>query len=215
MITLASWFIKITGWILNVIAFRKKIYYEDKSIQGRHIKGNAIVISNHTSVFDFALMLYLFPTRTLRCQVAELMYEKNFFLTFTLKILGSIRVDRYSHDFSFMEKSKRVLSRGGVLTVFPESRIPDDVDASERPIKFKPSFVSIALESGAPIIPTYTNGRYFTRERARVIIGTPIDVREMYDSSLSESENLEIITEKLREKVVSLKNELEKRTEKN
>jgi 1-acyl-sn-glycerol-3-phosphate acyltransferase len=215
MITLASWFVKITGWILSVIAFRKKVYYEDRSIQGRHIKGKAIVISNHTSVFDFALMLYLFPTRTLRCQVAEIMYEKNFFLTFTLKILGSIKVNRHTHDFSFIEKSKKVLSRGGVLTVFPESRIPDDVPKEKRPIEFKPSFVSIALESDAPIIPIYTNGSYFGHGRTRVMIGTPIDVREMYDPNLTENENLELISEKLREKVVSLKNELQKRTEKN
>ena len=140
------------------------------------------------------------------------MFEKNIFMTLTLKLLGTIRVDRYSHDFSFMEKSKSLLSKNKVVVVYPEAKIPDKND--ERPLPFKPSFVAIALESGAPIIPTYTNGSYFRKKRARVIIGEPINVCEMYDQSLTENENLEMISKKIREKVVLLGDELNKRTEK-
>ena len=52
MIGFFNSFTKITGWIVQKICFRTKIYYEDKAVQGRRIKGSAILISNHTSVFD-------------------------------------------------------------------------------------------------------------------------------------------------------------------
>ena len=59
-------FVKATGWPAYKIAFRTKIYYEDKSVQSRRIKGAAMVVSNHTSVFDYAVLLFVFFTRTLR-----------------------------------------------------------------------------------------------------------------------------------------------------
>ena len=46
------------------------------------------------------------------------------------------------------------------------------------------------------------------------MIGKPIDVREIIDESLSEKENIERINKILREKVVSLGNELNKKTKK-
>ncbi len=60
--------------------------------------------------------------------------------------------------------------------------------------------------SGAPMIPVYTNGKYFSRERerARVVIGTPVYARELADESLSEKENLERISQLLREKIIGL-----------
>ncbi|MBQ3115974.1 MAG: 1-acyl-sn-glycerol-3-phosphate acyltransferase [Clostridia bacterium] len=209
---LIRWFIKITGWIAHVFYFRKKVYYEDRKVQGRRIKGKAIVMSNHHAIMDFALSMYLFPFRSLRCQVAEVLYEKNFMMTFMLKVMGCIKVDRNAHDFSFLESSKKVLDKGGVIQIFPEARLPKKEE--QKPLPFKPSISYLALDTGVKIIPVYTNGKYGKRERCRVIIGKPIYVRDWYDQAKTERENLAIITEKLREKVVSLAHELESKKEK-
>jgi len=204
------WFVKITGWIPHIFAFRKRIYYEDKSVQSRHIKGAAIIMSNHHRLLDFPLIMYVFFTRTVRCLVAELMYRKNFFITLTLNGLGAIRVDRDSHDFSFVARSCEVLRKGGVIGIFPESKLPERDGLGLMP--FKPSVAYIALLSGAPIIPIYINGLYFKPGRpSRIMIGTPIDVQSMYDDSLDQKQNLDNITQKLKEKVEHLKNELEER----
>lgn len=211
MTWLANLFVKVTGWIPQLFLFRNKIYYEDKAVQSRRVKGKAIILSNHHSVWDYPLLLFVFIGRTLRCLTAELMYRKNFVLTTLLKALGTIKVDRDAHDFSFMSKSEAVLNKNGALLVFPESRIP--LKGEETPLPFKPSAVYIALHSGAPIIPVALNGKYFQKARSRVIIGKPIDAREMYQSELSEKENIEIINQKLRERIAELKNELDKRTE--
>ncbi len=200
------WFVKITGYIPQKLFFRTKVYYQDKRAQSRHIKGRAIVISNHRSVWDFAMMMFLFPTRNLRCLVAELMYEKNALFAFFLKAMGSIRVDRDSHDFSFIEKSTRALDKNQVLEIYPEARIPEPHE--DRPVRFTPSTVYIALESGAPIIPVFTQANYFNKPRNNVIIGKPIYARDLYNDELSERENIEIINNILRNEIIELENEL-------
>ena len=123
MIALFNWFVKITGWPVQFLCFRTKILYEDRKVQGRHVKGSAIILSNHTSVFDYAVYLFVFFTRTLRFQMAEVLFEKPLLGLF-LKCLGGIRVDRNAHDFGFLPKSEKILERGGVIGVFPESRLP-------------------------------------------------------------------------------------------
>ena len=210
MIWLVHWFIKITGWIPQLFVFRKKIYYEDKKVQSRRIKGKAIVVSNHYDVWDYPLMMFVFWRRSLRCQIAELMYEKNIFLTLVLKGLGGIKVNRETHDFSFVAKSLKVLDKKGVVQIFPESRLP--TPGEETPLPFKPSAAWIAMLSEAPISPVAHNGKYFGKGRSRVIIGKPIDVREWYQEDLEEKENIRIINEKLRERIIELQHELERQT---
>ena len=212
MIALYNWFVKITGYFVQKFLFKNKIYYEDKNVQSRRIKGSAIIISNHVTVMDFAVMMFVFYRRTLRCLIAELMFERNIFLTLLLKFLGGIKVNRGSHDYSFVNKCCKILKKGGIIEIYPEARIPQE--GEETPLPFKSSAAYIALESGAPVIPVYNTGHYFKRGRNNVIIGKPMDVRDYYDSSLSHSENLENISEIMRQRVIELKNELERQTKK-
>ena len=189
MYCLANWFLKITGFLPWLFCFRTKVYYEDKKVQGRHIKGKAIVMSNHHTVMDVPVMMYVFWGRTLRCLMAELLYEKNIFMTLLIKAMGGIKVERDAHDFSFLDKANKVLNKRGVVEVYPESRIPNK--GEEKPLEFKPSVVYMALTSGAPIIPVYSDGVYFKKQRARVIIGKPISVQDWYDDSIGEKENID------------------------
>ena len=201
MIAFFNYFVKITGWLPAFLIMRMKVSYENKKIQKRHIKGKAILVSNHTSVYDYACFLYLFFFRTLRYQMAEVLYKKKLLALF-LKCMGGIYVNRDSMDFSFMDKSKKILEKGGVVGVFPESRLPKEGES--RPLPFKESAVLLALESDTPIIPIYTKGNYFSWSRTRVIIGTPINVREYYDIKKTEKENIENLTNLLRDKVIEL-----------
>ena len=194
-------FTKITAWPVQFVCFRTRTYYEDRSAMGRRIKGPAIIISNHRSIFDYAVYIFVFISRTLRFQMAEVLFEKKPLGTL-LRMLGGIRVDRAGYDFGFISESLDVLSHGGVVGIFPEGRLalPDE----ERPLKFKTSAAYIALASGAKVIPVVTNGSYFKAKRARVLIGKPIDVGELSDASLGERENLEAVSEKLREHIIEL-----------
>ena len=208
--TLFQWIVKITGYIPHVIMTRTKIYYEDRSVQKRHINSKAIVICNHNHLLDFAVLLFVFWTRTLRCAVAEVMYSKNFFMTSLLKLLGCVTVDRENFDFSFLSRLQKILDKGGVVEIYPEARLPRK--GEELPLEFKPSYVYLALESGAPVIPLYSNGRILSKERQKIIIGKPIDVLSMYDSSLSEKENISRINDYIRNKVIELGKQLDEQS---
>ena len=205
MIAIFQWFVRITGWIVQWCAFRTKIYYEDKKAQSRRIKGGAIIVSNHTSVYDYAVYLFVFY-RILRYLMAEILYTRKGLKTF-LKMMGGIYVNRNTRDLSFLDKSNEILNKGGVVGVFPESRIPKPEE--ERPLEFKQSVILLALQSKAPIIPCATNGSYFKKKRARVMIGKPFNSFDYYDVTKSEKENVANITKILRERIIELKGKLD------
>lgn len=196
-----NWFTKITAWPAQWLCFRTKILYEDKAVQGRRIRGAAIIVSNHTSVYDYAVWLFVFFSRTLRFQMAELLFEKKPLGTF-LRLLGGIRVDRNTHNFDFIARSQQILSDGGVVGIFPESRLPRA--GEERPLPFKPSAAYLALSSGVPVIPVYTNGSYFSKKRAAVMIGTPMDADTFEHSGETEKERIELVSQALRDRIIEL-----------
>lgn len=201
MKALFNMFVKITAWIPQKLVFRTKIFYENKAAQSRKLKGPAILISNHTSVYDYAAFLFVFPRRTLRYQMAEILFRKKR-LGWFLKAMGGIKVDRNAFDFGFLDESKAILGKGGVVGVFPESRLPRE--GEERPLPFKPSAAYLALASGVPVIPLYTNGAYFCRKRAKVVIGRPLFARDLYDPQRDEKANLVFISEQFRSKIMEL-----------
>ena len=213
MALLFNYIVKCSGWPIWMIKARPKVYYEDKAVQGRTIKGPAIVMPNHTEVWDYAAMMFLFPRRILHCVVAELMYEKNAFMAFLLRALGSVRVDRNNPDFAFIGKCTAILDQGGVVEFYPEAKIPEAGRTELLP--FKPSITYLALESGVPVIPVYTDGNYFGKGHNHIIIGKPIDVQQLYNESLSEKENIAAITETLRGKIHELRDKLREEIQEN
>ena len=202
-------FVKITGWPVQLACFRTKVYYENKQNQSRKIKGPAIIVSNHTAISDFMILMYVFK-RNIHCVMAEVLYKKNKFMNWFLPKMGGIKVDRDTKNYSFIEECCNILKNNGVVEIFPEARIPKPHE--KRPLEFKPSAAYIALLSGAPIIPVFTNGSYYKKKRARVLIGDKIDVKTLIDNTKSEKENIETINTYLRNKIMELGNDLEQRT---
>ena len=74
------WFVKITGWPLHLLYYKKEVICLDNDKSLRKIKGAALIISNHTSVYDFPLIMFTFFKRTIRTLIAEVMYKHNKFL---------------------------------------------------------------------------------------------------------------------------------------
>lgn len=202
MIRFWNGFVKLTGWPAQLICFRTKISYEDKSVQSRRIKGPAIIVSNHTSVYDYAVMLFVFFSRTLRYQMAEVLFQKKPLGTF-LRLLGGIYMNRNGTDMGFMSESAAILQKGGVVGIFPEGRLPRAGEIP--PIEFLPGAAYLSVNTGVSVIPVYTNGSYFCKKRARVVIGKPMDPCEYFDPSLAPNENYRAFAAAMREKVMELK----------
>lgn len=208
MVKLFHAFVKLTGWPVQKLCFRTKIYYEDRSVQNRHIRGSAILVSNHTSVYDYAVWLFVFFSRTLRFQMAEVLFQRQPLGTF-LRCMGGIRVERDTFNFGFIRKSEEILHRGGVVGIFPEGRLP--LPGETRPLPFKPSAAYLALTTGVPVIPVYTDGSYFRRRRARVIIGKPLALDAAVDAALPPKQQLAQASELLRKRMMELERMLDEK----
>ena len=195
-------FVRLTGFLPQFICFRTKVTCEDRETQSRFLHGPAIIVSNHTSVYDYAVMLFVFFTRTLRYQMAEVLFQKKVLGAF-LRLMGGIHLDRYAHRYGFMEQSLQILRRGGVVGIFPEGRLP--VQGETPPIAFQPGAAYLSLASGVKIIPVWTNGSYFRKKRARVVIGTPLTPEMFSGLSVPEKEKIALYTDAMREKIIQLK----------
>lgn len=196
-------FVKITGIVPAWLFFKPRIHLAAGA--KRQLPKPCILISNHISLLDFVLYLLIFPFRTIRFLIAEVLYNRSKLLALFLNLIGGIRVDRVAKTFDFVPRALHILDEKGAVGIFPQSRLP--VKGQHFP--FTVSTAVIALHHNAPIIPVYTDGNYGFLKRANVVIGAPVFVQELCDDSLNEHDNILRITNILEEKVFELKKELE------
>lgn len=198
LVNLCLGFVKITGILPAILFFKPKIYRENKN--AKMLKQGYILVSNHTSLMDFPLYLILFWYRSINFLMAEVLFRNKMLATF-LKSLGGIKVDRDAKELGFVSKCIDILENKGTVGIFPQGRLP----IGDRPFPFTSTTAYIALKSGAPILPVYTDGKYGILKRSRVVIGEPIILSDHCKEGLSESEQLKYLTEFLQEKIFSFK----------
>jgi 1-acyl-sn-glycerol-3-phosphate acyltransferase len=91
--------------------------------------------------------------------------------------LGAFPVRRGSSDTEAMQTARTILEQGEVLALFPEGTRVRDPDELGQP---KRGAVRLALESGAPLIPTAMTGterrRFHLPRAVQISFGEPIDV---------------------------------------
>lgn len=201
------YFTKLTGWLPAWLFFRPKVYFTDPALQKRKLAKGSILMSNHKSLMDFVLYLIVFFGSTIRFQMAEVLFNKGKLFASMLFGWGGIYVNRDTFDFSVIAESIKILDKGGKVGIFPQGRLP--VGDKEWP--FKPGIVYIALKSGAPILPVYTDGNYGFGKRAHVMIGTPIKLSDYTQSTEPDKEELTRLLALLEEKNQELKTALKER----
>ena len=199
---LMNCFVKLTGFLPWLVVFRPKITGD------RRPRGPVIIVSNHNTIYDYAAMLFVFPFRTLRCQMAEVLFRKKALGIF-LRAMGGIFVNRNGMDAGCVEISRRILQKGGAVLIFPEGRIPEKFE--EKPLPFKDGAALLSLETGVPILPVYTDGRYFCHARNHVVIGEPMDLRMLSDDTQPQRENLSRLSSLVRARIILLKEQEGKR----
>lgn len=201
------WFTKLTGGLPAWLYLRPQVFYADPKVQKRKLPKGSILMSNHKSLIDFVVYLIVFFWQTIRFQMAEVLFNKGKLFANMLFGWGGIYVNRDTYDFSFIAESIKILDKGGKVGVFPQGRLP----VGEKEWPFKPSVVYIALKSGAPIIPVYTDGNYGFGKRAHVIIGTPLQLCDYFQGDEPDKEQLSYLLGILEEKNRELKKTLEER----
>lgn len=203
LINLFVGFVKLTGIIPALLFFKPRVFKDGV----KKLPSPCIIVSNHKSLLDFVLYLLIFPLRTIRFLMAEVLFNKGKLFSTFLKLLGGIRVDRDAFNFEFVSQSLEVLDKGGTLGIFPEGRLP----INGKPWPFTVSTAFIASKTEAPIVPVYTDGNYGITKRANVMIGEPFVLNDYRKDGLSEEEQLKHLTSVLEEKIFTLKDKLEER----
>lgn len=202
------WLCIITGYPFQLLLFKRRTFYEDKSVQSLKVKGGALIISNHYHFYDYMLNMFALTPRRLNVVSSELAY-KNKLVAFGMRFFGGIQANRETRSMRFMDTAAEVIRNGKLVQIFPEAKITDD--GTVKP--FKHSYIVIAHRANAPIIPIVTDGNYGFTKRASIIVGTPIYVSDYVktDRRTPTREELETVNEVIYSKVVSLRQELELR----
>ena len=200
------WLAIILGYPLQWIFFKRKIYYEQGATKKPWRKGGALVISNHNNVLDYILTMFEVLPRKLNVVASEMPYQ-NKFLAFGMKFFGGIEANRITRDMSFIDKSVKLISHGKLVQIFPEGRNTDDGNLQP----FKKSYMVIAHQANAPIIPIVTDGNYGFFKRAHVIVGKEIDLSQYITSTapIPPKEELNKVNEIIFNKVLALRLQLE------
>lgn len=197
-------FVKLTGLLPAWLFLKPRVYLAPGA--KRTLPKPCILVSNHISLLDFVLCLLVFPFRTVRFLIAEVLYNRNPFLKVFLNLIGGIRVEREAKSFDFVSHALSVLDDGGTVGVFPQARLP----LKGQKFPFTVSTAFIAMHTDAPIVPVYTDGNYGFFKRASLVIGPEIYLKDYCREGLSEQEQLQHLTQLLEEKVFSLKEEIKK-----
>jgi 1-acyl-sn-glycerol-3-phosphate acyltransferase len=142
-------------------------------------EGAAVIAPNHKSFWDSFFVAVATP-RHLRFMGKSELFEKRP-LGYLFVRLGAFPVRRGESDRDALETARTILRQGGLLALFPEGtrvRDPEGVGSPKR------GAGRLALEAGAPLVPTAITGtqRLFAGPipkpvRVQVAFGDPIDVR--------------------------------------
>ncbi len=169
-------FVKITGALPALILTRIKIYLHGKS-SSNHIKGGALIVSNHVTFIDPVTIFCTFWTRRPRILATTELYS-NKFTKFFFKQMHCIEVDKGNFSIQSMHKVTTNLKNGKTVVIFPEGTV-NHTDTSAPLLAFKSGAVLMAHRAGAPIIPLYIAKRTKWYQRHRVVVGEPIDIKEI------------------------------------
>ncbi len=200
------WIGVITGLPAQWLYFTRKIYYEDKSVQGRRVKGGALIISNHFCPLDFVLNVALFFPRKLFVVASEDAF-RNDLMRFLMKFWGGIEANRKTKSVRFIIESVKTIKEGHLVQIFPEGH--NTPDSNIHP--FYPSYIAIASRANAPIIPVISDGNYGLFKRVHLMIGKPIYLKDYIDAEKYSKEDILKLNDLIFQKVLSLRAELDRR----
>ena len=130
----------------------------------RHVKGGLIVASNHRSFLDPFVVGGCLPWRRPMNYVAKVELFRRPLQGWILSRLGAFPIRRGESDEEAMDTARGVVERGGTVCIFPEgTRIRRGTLAEP-----KRGVGRLALQTGAPVIPTAVIGTEHVRRGWRI-----------------------------------------------
>ena len=191
-------FARLTAWPA-LLFYRMKVIYENKSAK-KFRKHTGIIASNHTGFGDVPIIYSLMLYRRICFVTAKEVYKTKFSSRF-YNAVGCIKIDRENPSIQTFKSITNCLNHGHFVGVFPEGSI----NKEEALKTFKSGVVMMALMSDKPIIPIYIRRRNSWFNRQRVAVGEPINVSDYFSSRFPSMEEIEHVTNLVRDKELKLK----------
>lgn len=164
-----------------------KIFSPTKVIGRKNMpKGAAVISCNHTSNLDSVLIVL--NTWEKKHFLTKKELYKNKFISFLLRAMKCIKIDRSKSDITAIKNSLKVLKDGGKLAVFPEgTRNKESDDENLQLGEVKQGVSMFALKTKVPIVPVILNRRPRLFRRTIIAIGQPFELSDFYGQKLDEN----------------------------
>ncbi|HEY7257292.1 MAG TPA: 1-acyl-sn-glycerol-3-phosphate acyltransferase [Solirubrobacterales bacterium] len=138
--------------------------YQREGKEHSRLKGGLIVASNHRSFFDPFLIGGCLPWRRPMNYVAKVELFQNPVQAWLISRLGAFPIRRGESDEESVETARQVVERGGTVCIFPEGTRIRSGSLAEP----KRGVGRLALETGAPVLPTAVFGTEHVRSGWRI-----------------------------------------------
>lgn len=165
---LMQWFARLTALVL----LRPKMTFSSPEAKKNFPEGPCVIISNHVRGIDSGPIELLLHHKHFYGMMAIDVMDGDKFLSWFLKYMPIIRIDRRNVSLSWLREGRKKLREGHSIYMCPEGLCNLDRVISD----FKPGFVTLAALEKVPVVPIYHNGEfnYLHGERFRFIVGEPI-----------------------------------------
>jgi len=180
-LTPIQWILYNISWAFSRILWRTRVSGPLPLADGE----GALIIANHRSSIDpFIIQLAAGP-QIVHWMVAQL-YGPNTIISRMLRCWEIIPVYRGSTNAAPTKTAIRLARKGKLVGMFPEGTV-NTTDDFMLPVR--PGAILVAMKARVPILPCYIeNAPYhkvawrplFIPAKARLIVGTPIDLSEHY-----------------------------------
>jgi len=154
----------------RVLRFAVALFYRLDISGAENIpNGAAMVCANHSSRSDPFLVAFAYGIDRHIHFIAKVSLFKVPVLSWFMKKLGMISVDRSLTDVSTIKSTLAYLKNGEPVAIFPEGRrVSDDAGSTA-----KSGAIKIAERAGVPIVPVFVPRKKPLFSKVPIVIGTP------------------------------------------
>ncbi|MBR2614128.1 MAG: 1-acyl-sn-glycerol-3-phosphate acyltransferase [Clostridia bacterium] len=151
-------------------------------------EGGALIVSNHFSAIDPAIMHRVYHKDIYFLAKKEI-YEKKVWHAI-LNSLGAIPIDRENVDLPSMMKAIRTLKEGHKLVVYPEGT--RNKTGSNEIQDVKAGSVLFSIKAKKPIVPVIEYKKPKLFRRSYLYVGKPFEFSDFYDKKLTQQDYKEL-----------------------
>lgn len=182
-----------------------KIFFRMEIIGQENInEGAAMVCANHSSGLDpiFVGMVLDKNDQPLFIAKAELFKVPG--LSWLIKRLGAVPVDRDKADVGIVKATLSSLKQGQKVIIFPEgTRVAED---SLDDLQAKHGAIKIAERANAPILPVYLPRKKSLFRKVRIVIGKPYKIEKADEKRTSA--DYDLLSYEMMKKIFDLKDSM-------